>query len=334
MNYVKTAIKFFFVIAVITFMMLTNVIIIPSADIIFTKYTAIILLTICFAIIIHNFGWWLLLKSQKYNITYVRSLLIYCYGTFFNVVMPGGIGGDAARFLYLYRNVKPEEKSAALFTVIMSRILGFHALITLCLIIGLFYLEKIINSSSLQAIYFVILTVFLASFLVPIIYMIFSKGILCYLNTLKNKKLKYIVNFIIFLASNIENYKTKFNYIAMCWVISLFSHIFFISIFYTMSIQLDMNYISFFENIIVGALSYMSNSVPITPGGIGVGEASYNYFYKLFLENPGYSNLAFGSVFFIAYRVLYTFICILCGFSFIILGKPNTKFTNDSYTKL
>ena len=59
-----------------------------------------------------------------------------------------------------------------------------------------------------------------------------------------------------------------------------------------------MNYISFFGNIVVGALSYMSNSAPITLGGIGVGEASYNYFYKIFLENPGYSNLAFGSVFF------------------------------------
>ena len=78
----------------------------------------------------------------------------------------------------------------------------------------------------------------------------------------------------------------------------------------------------------------MPNSAPITLGGIGVGEASYNYFYRIFLENPEYSNLVFGSVFFIAYREFYTFICILCGFSFIILGKPNTKFTNDSYTKL
>ena len=120
----------------------------------------------------------------------------------------------------------------------------------------------------------------------------------------------------------------------MYWIISIFSHIFFISIFYTMSIQLDMNYISFFGNIVVGAISYMSNSAPITLDGVGAGEASYNYFYKIFLENPGYNNLAFGSVFFVAYRVLYTFICILCGFSFIILGKPNIKFTNDSYTKL
>ncbi len=120
----------------------------------------------------------------------------------------------------------------------------------------------------------------------------------------------------------------------MYWIISIFSHIFFISIFYTMSIQLDMNYISFFGNIVVGALSYMSNFAPITLGGIGVGEASYNYFYKIFLENPGTVIWLLGVYFFIVYLVLYTFICILCGFSFIILGKPNIKFTNDSYTKL
>ena len=82
MKHIKTFIKILLVVGVITYMLLENVIIVPSSDIIFTKYTAIILLTICLAITIHNFGWWLLLRSQKYNITYVKSLLIYCYGTF------------------------------------------------------------------------------------------------------------------------------------------------------------------------------------------------------------------------------------------------------------
>ncbi len=334
MKYIKICIKSLLVIGVITYMLSVNVIIVPSPDIIFTKYTAIILLTICLAIVIHNFGWWLLLRSQKYNITYIKSLLIYCYGTFFNIVMPGGVGGDSARFLYLYRHVKPEEKHAALFTVIISRILGFHALITLCIIIGLFYQEKILNSNALLTIYIIILTVFISLLLISIIYFLFSKYVLSYLGNIKNRKLKYVVNFIFLLASNIQNYKSKVSYVFLCWIISLLSHIIFISTFYIMSIQLNMNYIGFFENIVVGGLSYMSNSVPITPGGIGVGEASYNYFYKLFLDNPDYSNLAFGSIFFLSYRVLYTFICILCGLSFIILGKPNTKFTNDGYTKL
>ena len=333
MKHIKTFIKILLVVGVITYMLSANVIIVPSPDIIFTKYTAIILLTICLAITIHNFGWWLLLSSQKYNITYVKSLLIYCYGTFFNIVMPGGVGGDAARFLYLYRHIKPEEKSAALFTVLISRILGFHALITLCIIIGLFYLEKILNSNALLAIYIIILTIFSSLIVISIIYLLFSKYVLSYLGTIKNSKLKYAVDFILLIIKNIQNYKSKMKYIFLCWIISLLSHIIFISIFYVMSIQLDMNYIDFFENIVVGGLSYMSNSVPITPGGIGVGEGSYNYFYKLFLDNPEYNNLAFGSVFFIAYRVLYTFICILCGLSFIILGKPNTKFTNDGYKK-
>ena len=53
MKHIKTFIKILLVVGVITYMLLENVIIVPSSDIIFTKYTAIILLTICLAITIH-----------------------------------------------------------------------------------------------------------------------------------------------------------------------------------------------------------------------------------------------------------------------------------------
>ena len=101
-----------------------------------------------------------------------------------------------------------------------------------------------------------------------------------------------------------------------------------------MSIQLNMNFLGFFENTVVGGLSYISNSIPITPGGIGIGESSYNYFSKLFLSGPEFRNIAFGSIFFFSYRVLYSFICILCGLSFILVGKPKDKFTNKGYNNI
>ena len=334
MKNIKYFIKFLLIFGVIAFMLSSNIIVIPRIDVIFNYPSFFILLIFSIAIVIHNFGWWLLLKSQKYNITYIKSLLIYCAGTFFNIIMPGGVGGDAARCLYLYMYVKPKEKSAALFTVIISRIIGFHALISLCLFIGLFYLEKILYNSSLTLVYLIILFIFLSLFVIFILYFIYSKNILSFLKNIKNSRIKYITNFTYLLLTNLGNYRSKLNYLFSSWVISLLSHTVFISAFYIMSIQLNMNYIGFFENTVVGGLSYISNSVPITPGGIGIGESSYNYFYKLFLNNSDYNNLAFGSIFFLTYRVLYSFICILCSLSFILIGKPNAKFTNDGYNKL
>ena len=334
MKTLKILVKFFLVLVVIFLMLHFKIIEIPSIDILFNSFTLLILPIIFISIVIHNFGWWLLLRAQKYNITYLKSLFIYLAGTFFNIVMPGGVGGDAARCMYLYMYIKPNEKTSAMFTVIISRIIGLHALLSLCLFIGIFYYEKIINNGSLSIIYIAITTIFLLSLLFLFIYKIYYKKILSFFLNLKNKKESLFRRLIYSLLKNINSYREKMRYVFYSWCISLISHTVFISIFYFMSIQLGINYISFFENIIVGGLSFISNSLPITPGGIGIGESVYNYFYKLFLNNSDYNNIAFGSIFFLSYRVLYYFVCIFCGISFIFIGKPQDKYTNDGFNNI
>ena len=44
--------------------------------------------------------------------------------------------------------VKSNEKTSALFTVIISRIIGFHALLSLCLFIGFLFLTQSIFISN------------------------------------------------------------------------------------------------------------------------------------------------------------------------------------------
>ena len=71
----------------------------------------------------------------------------------------------------------------------------------------------------------------------------------------------------------------------------------------------------------------ISNSLPITPGGLGIGESVYNYFTLLFLENTALQVLTFGTIFFITFRLLFTLVALICGISFIMLGKPSKKYT-------
>ena len=331
MKHAKTFVKFLLVFSIIFFMLHFNVIEFPSVDILLNKFSLLIILIFFIAITVHNFGWWLLLKAQQYNITYLKSLLIYMAGTFFNIIMPGGIGGDAARCMYLYTHVKSDEKTAALFSVIISRIIGFHALLSLCLFIGFFYYEKIINNDSLFIVYFLIFIIFCLSLFLLTIYMVFHENILIFFLNIKKNKNNFFTKFVCLLLESLNSYRKKINYVLYSWFISVLSHTIFLSSFYFMSIQLNMNFIGFFENTVVGGLSYISNSIPITPGGIGIGESSYNYFYKLFINDKNYTSLVFGSIFFLSYRVLYSFVCILCGLSFILIGKPKDKFTNKGY---
>ena len=59
----------------------------------------------------------------------------------------------------------------------------------------------------------------------------------------------------------------------------------------------------------------------------------YNYFTLLFIENTAYEVLTFGTIFFITFRLLFTLVALICGISFIMLGKPSKKYTLSNYNE-
>ena len=47
--------------------------------------------------------------------------------------MPGGTGGDIIKGVYLYKFVAESQRTGALFTIIIDRIIGLHALTIIAL---------------------------------------------------------------------------------------------------------------------------------------------------------------------------------------------------------
>ncbi len=68
----------------------------------------------------------------------------------------------------------------------------------------------------------------------------------------------------------------------------------------------------------------MINIIPLTPGGIGLGEGAFNF---LLLNISQYEeDLAYGSIFFITYRVLFTIVSLTGAYSFVMLKKPKNLY--------
>ena len=82
-----------------------------------------------------------------------------------------------------------------------------------------------------------------------------------------------------------------------------------------------------FEVIYVGSFSLMANFIPLTPGGIGIGESAFNFFAES-LEGNNLKNIAYGSIFFLGFRVLFTFVTLTGVISYILLDKPSFKYNN------
>jgi uncharacterized membrane protein YbhN (UPF0104 family) len=241
--------------------------------------------------------------------------------------MPGGTGGDIIKGVYLYKFVAESQRTGALFTIIIDRIIGLHALTIIALSSYFLLIKKI----SFELNFALIFVIFIAIFSMPIFfYVIMSiEKFLKYI-IIKNFKIDIIIKLEdIFsrLVIAFDNYKDKKLYLSSCWIISVVNHLLTLSCFYIVTIILEINMLDIFEVIYVGSFSLMANFIPLTPGGIGIGEGAFNYFAES-LQGNDLSNIAYGSIFFLAFRVLFTLVTLTGVISYILLDKPSLKYNN------
>ena len=134
-----------------------------------------------------------------------------------------------------------------------------------------------------------------------------------------------ISNILIRILKSLITYKKKKFLLLKCWIVSLISHLILLSCFYIISISYDAQLFSYFESTFVAGLSLISNAIPLTPGGIGIGESAFNYLSEFFVGNQ---NIAYGGIFFITIRVLFNLVCLTGAISFVLLKQPSDLYKN------
>ena len=324
-------IKLLIVFCVIYLLFKYNIVDTFDIAIFFANKASLILVFIIMMLIIlsGSYKWWLLLKSQKYNIPFFKAYLMYSSGLFFNIFMPGGAGGDMAKGYYLYSYVKKSKRTSAIFSIIVDRVVGLHALLSVSFFSMLYYLS--INKSLFEfnLIFIAIGTLMGLSIIAYSLLQYFLNGLQISLKKNIFKKINFISNIILKLFDLLKGYGNKKNYIFKCWIISISNHLMMIICFLIISGILNIQDFNSIETLIVGSLSLIVNTVPLTPGGIGIGESAFNYFSTLFNKSSISDNIAYGSIFFITYRILFSFVCLIGAVAFIILKKPKTNFDQE-----
>ncbi|MGE5181459.1 MAG: lysylphosphatidylglycerol synthase transmembrane domain-containing protein [Acidobacteriota bacterium] len=86
------------------------------------------------AIMLGAMRWQLLLRAVDVPIGLGRALQLHTTGLFFNVVVPGGIGGDVVKAVYVARD-QPEDKRPAVYLIgFVDRLIGIAGLVMLALL--------------------------------------------------------------------------------------------------------------------------------------------------------------------------------------------------------
>ncbi len=72
--------------------------------------------------------WWWLLRTTHCPLPFRRAHAVVWIGQFYNAFLPGGIGGDATRLAYAFRD-HPDRRAAATTATAADRLIGFAVLL-------------------------------------------------------------------------------------------------------------------------------------------------------------------------------------------------------------
>lgn len=221
---------------------------------------------------------WSLLINQK--ISKKRLFSMYMIGSFFNICLPGIIGGDAVKAYYLSREIKgiqptepledndaaknnPEGNVAAIASVFMDRYIGFSALMIIGIIafpFGFGYLDK---TSPNQFLIWLMPGIFFAFVATSFILFRFRIGA--------------GVRLLLSVYEYIDLYKAKRDVIIKGLIYSLIVQISGIISVYILSIGMSFT-VPILPLLIFMPIIIVISLLPISISGIGVRELSFAFF--------------------------------------------------------
>ena len=236
-----------------------------------------LLIIACLLILIERaavvYKWNLLIRIRGVHVTFNRLFLINLIGSFWGLFIPSSLGTDVARGYYLAKN--NSEKSVSVSSVFVDRILGTFSIALLALI-------SIMISGDLFSEYNIKLYVILFFAIVIVSFYLFQKEQLAeilvnFLNKIKYRKIAEIFGK---LHESILEYKKYPKTLLLSFIFTILAHVTRVVTYYfvALSFNISVPFIYFFLFIPLITLIIM---IPISIGGLGVGEGAFVAFFAL-----------------------------------------------------
>ncbi|MCC6278292.1 MAG: flippase-like domain-containing protein [Oligoflexia bacterium] len=233
-------------------------------------------------IFINNYRWLLLLKGLGIDSNVRQTLPLTFIGLFFNLAMPGSVGGDVIKAYYI-AGEHHHSRLKAITSVIMDRIVGFYAMGLLGLGAVLFNIEKILSSHQLR-----VLAVFIGA-IVGGFSLFFTLG---FSKTIKEHSWteKLITKMPMHqiwkrMYDAIHSFRNSRKQFGLGILLSMICHSLIILCFLIISRQLGYSEVTALSLFFIVPLGLVATAIPISPAGIGVGQAVFLTLFVWYFGN-------------------------------------------------
>lgn len=253
------------------------------------------------------FRWKNLLDAQGVHLQYSRLVQINLIGVFFNAFLIGGVGGDAARLLYIIREA-PANKERSVAALLIDRYLGLFGLssvVVAAIAFNIVFLDWEVGQvwlvGGVLALFFAMLSILLAGIW-------FSGAVLATNVFRKIEGFNPIVRHLFEIVCALSEYRYRIRSVVIGWILTLVIHSLAILSVIIIAQVLRIGDLTAGQYAIVTPLSILTNAIPLTPGGIGIGEAAFYQFSRVLSGNeiPAYATI------YLVFRLLLLTLAICC----------------------
>lgn len=290
---INTVLKFGIVTALLWWMLKTDKLSFGEMAVIFDRPDALLasfMVWLLGPVLLGTLRWWLLIRGASLDCSYGRALRLQLTGFFFNTAMPGAVGGDIVKAIYIVRDQPTKtRKTPAMLTVLLDRIVGLMGLFVMGVFAAFASYEKLVaHPTTNQLLVGLSVVVLLSAVFLGLVFVSHGDGKDPFMKVLSYKLPGFRTLRGIYEA--IRAYRGRpliiISTIAISVVIQFLSMIF-------MGFIGRILYGNTFDSALLAPIfpfGILVTAIPLAPGGLGVGHAAFDRLFAL-VGLPGGANV-------------------------------------------
>ena len=232
--------------------------------------------------------WQLLLLGSGFRPKWLRTVQLQLIGFFFNSAMPGAIGGDLIKVVYIIRD-EPGRRTAAALTILLDRMIGLMGLFTIASIGSLFFLQELLANSATRSLTLLLLIAVTGMIgFVAIVFLRFEEGRDPVERFLSLQIFGFGLIKKIYLALRV--YRNQPKELFGAWGISIVIQLFNMLFVWYLTTLVTGQVPNLGSFAVIFPFAALATAVPLAPGGLGVGHVAYEKLYA-FIGLSGGANV-------------------------------------------
>ena len=206
--------------------------------------------------------WLWLLRIQQLQVGWLAALRMTWFGYFATVFLPGAAGGDLAK-AYASCQHEPRAKTRAVSTVFMDRALGLHSFLFIGSAAGLYVLANGCTARQASVAWLSFLCLGIAS--AGLFLLLWHRSSNFAVRLLPRR-------FRTALTDSLGFYRQARTTFVAIWLYSVLCNLSVIAAYILVAMALEVG--ATLAQVLTVPLAIVAGSLPISPGGLGVGEAA------------------------------------------------------------